>query len=106
MPVAVFRKIVKPDAIVSCVSCPTCTCEIPVHSALRMRQEFSVLCPNCEWRGEYQPADLHDARRDAEPNREFPKIQFGKKNVKKIGKEIIFIQPETRVNQLVSWLLR
>ena len=106
MPVAVFRKIVKPDAIVSCVSCPTCTCEIPVHSALRMPREFSVLCPNCEWRNEYQPADLHDARRDAKATREFPRIQFGRKNVKKIEKENIFIQPETRLNQLVSWLLQ
>jgi hypothetical protein len=104
--VTVFRKIVKPDAIVSCVSCPTCSCEIPVHSVLRMPREFSVLCPNCGWRREYQPADLHDARRDAEVTREFPRIQFGKKNVKKIGGENIFIQPETRLNQLVSWLLQ
>jgi hypothetical protein len=104
----VFRKKVTTDAIVSCVSCvscPTCSCEIPVHSALRMPREFSVQCPNCGWRREYQPADLHDAKRDAEPTREFPRIQFGKKNIEKIGEENIFIQPETRLNQLVSWLL-
>jgi len=104
--VAVFRKIIKPDVSMSCVSCSTCSCEIPVHSALRMPREFSVLCPNCEWRNEYQPADLHDARRDAKATREFPRIQFGRKNVKKIEKENIFIQPETRLNQLVSWLLQ
>jgi hypothetical protein len=104
--VAVFRKTIKPDVGMSCVSCSTCACEIPVHSALRMPREFSVLCPNCEWRNEYQPADLHDARRDAKATREFPRIQFGRKNVKKIEKENIFIQPETRLNQLVSWLLQ
>jgi hypothetical protein len=104
--VAVFRKIVKPDAIVSCVSCPTCSCEIPVHSPQRMPREFSVKCPNCGWRREYQPAELHDARRGAEATREFPRIQFGKKDVKKIETENIFIQPKTRLNQLVSWLLQ
>jgi hypothetical protein len=104
--VAIFRKIVKTDAVLSCVSCPTCSCEIPVHSALRMPREFSVLCPNCEWRSEYQPAELHEAKRDSEPPREFPRIQFGKKNVKNIEKENIFIQPKTPLNQLVSWLLQ
>ena len=103
---AIFRKIVKTDAVLSCVSCPTCSCEIPVHSALRMPREFSVQCPNCEWRSEYQPAELHEAKRDPEPSREFPRIQFGKKNVKKIEKEDIFIQPKTPLNQLMSWLLQ
>jgi hypothetical protein len=104
--VPVFRKTVTPDAVVNCVSCPTCSYEIPVHSRLRMLREFTVLCPNCEWRREYQPADLHDARRDAEPTRQLPGSQFGKKNVKKIEEEDIFIQPETRLNQLVSWFLQ
>jgi hypothetical protein len=102
----VFRKVVTPDAVVSCVSCPTCSFEIPVQGGLRMPRGFSVLCPNCGWRREYQPADLHDARPEAELLRDFPKIQFGKKNVKKIETVDIFIQPETRLNQLVSWLLQ
>jgi hypothetical protein len=104
--VPVFRKIVTPDAVVNCVSCPTCSYEIPVQSTLRIPQGFSVRCPNCGWRREYQPGDLHNARRDAEPTREFPRTQFGKKNVKKIEEENIFIQPETRLNQLASWLLQ
>jgi hypothetical protein len=104
--VAVFRKIVIPDARLSCVSCPTCACEIPVQSALRLPREFSVKCPNCGWRKEYQSAELHNAKPEAEPPHEFPRIQFGKKNVKKIETENIFIQPETRLNQLVSWLLQ
>jgi plasmid rolling circle replication initiator protein Rep len=77
-----------------------------MQSGLRMPREFSVLCPNCGWRREYHPADLHDARPEAELLREFPRIQFGKKNVKKIETDDIFIQPETRLNQLVSWLLQ
>lgn len=103
---AVFRKIVNPDAGVSCVTCPTCSCEIPVQSALRLPREFSVKCPNCGWRREYQSAELHDAKPEAESPRELPRIQFGKKDVRKIEKENIFIQPETRLNQLVSWLLQ
>jgi plasmid rolling circle replication initiator protein Rep len=104
--VPVFRKVVTPEPVVNCVSCPTCSYEIPVQSTLRIPREFSVLCPNCGWRREYLPADLHDARRDAELIREIPRIQFGKKNVKKVEEENIFIQPETRLNQLASWLLQ
>ena len=103
---AVFRKIVDPDAGVSCVKCPTCSYEIRVHSAVRLPREFSVKCPNCGWRREYQSAELHDAKRDGELPRESPSIQFGKKNVKKIEGENIFIQPDTRLNQLVSWFLQ
>jgi hypothetical protein len=104
--VAVFRKILNPDAGVSCVTCPTCSCEIPVQSALRLPREFSVKCPNCGLRREYQSAELHDAKPKAESPRELPRIQFGRKDVKKIETENIFIQPETRLNQLVSWLLQ
>jgi DNA-directed RNA polymerase subunit RPC12/RpoP len=104
--VPVFRKVVTSEAAVNSVSCPTCSHEIPVQSTLRIPREFSVLCPNCGWRREYQPADLHDARRDTGPTREFPRIQFGKKNVEKIEEENIITQPETRRNQLVSWLLQ
>jgi hypothetical protein len=104
--VPVFRKVVTPDAVVNCVSCPTCSYEIPVQSTLRIPREFSVLCPNCGWRREYQPADLHDARRDAGATREFPRNQFGKKSAKKIGNESIYIPPKTPLNQLVSWLLQ
>jgi hypothetical protein len=99
--VAVFRKIVNAGA--SCVSCPTCSGEIPVQSALRMPREFSVKCPNCGERREYQSAELHDAKPEAGSPRECPRIQFGRKNEKK---KDIFIQPETRLNQLVAWLLQ
>jgi hypothetical protein len=103
---AVLRKTVKLDAGMSCVSCPTCACEIAVQSALRLPREFSVKCPNCGWRREYQSAELHDAKPKAEPPREFPRIQFGNKNVQKFETENIFIQPETRLKQLASWLLQ
>jgi hypothetical protein len=77
-----------------------------VQSGLRMPREFSVKCPNCGGRREYQSAELHDARPEAGLPREFQGIQFGRKNIKKIETEDIFIQPETRLNQLVSWLLQ
>jgi len=102
--VAAFRKVVKIEAAVSCVSCSTCSFEIPVPSAQRLPREFSVLCPNCGWRREYLSTDLHDARQDAEPPRQFPRIPFGKRHEKK--EEKIFIQPKTRLNQLTSWLLQ
>ena len=100
---SVFRKVITPDAIVSCVSCPTCSFEIPVPSAQRLPREFSVLCPHCGWRREYLSTDLHDAKQGAEPPRQFPRIQFGKKHEKKTE---IFFQPKTRLNQVVTWLLQ
>jgi phage terminase large subunit GpA-like protein len=92
---AVFRKIVKTDAW---VNCPTCSCEILVAGARGLRREFFVPCPNCGRRTQHQLAELHDAKRDAEPIPPFGNIQFGTKN--------ICIQPKSPLNQWVSWLLQ
>jgi hypothetical protein len=104
--VAVARKFVEPDPSVSCVSCPTCSCEIPMLNAMRLPREFSVLCPNCGWRDEYQLVAVHDARQDGESTHEFRRIQFGKKNVKKSVKKNMPIQPKSRLNEWASWLLQ
>ena len=103
---AVFRKVATPDTDVSCVSCPKCSFEIPVLGARRLPREFSVLCPNCGWRKEYQLAGLHDAKQDWEATHEIRTIQFGKKDEKKNDEEDILIQPKARLNGLVSWLLQ
>lgn len=103
---AVLRKTVTADAIVSCVSCPTCSCEIPVLGARRLPREFSVPCLDCGWRKEYQLADLHDVKLDIKPTHESQRIQFGKKDEKKAEKQNIFIQPKAPRNGLVSWLLQ
>jgi ssDNA-binding Zn-finger/Zn-ribbon topoisomerase 1 len=87
---------------VSCVSCPKCSFEIPVLGARRLPREFSVLCPNCGWRKEYQLAGLHDAKQDWEQNREIKRIEFGKKNEMKD----VFIEPKAQRSGLVSWLLQ
>ena len=50
----------------SCVSCPTCSYEIPVASAPPLRGEFSVPCPNCGQRKMYRPAEVRDPRQDAQ----------------------------------------
>jgi hypothetical protein len=71
-----------------------------------MPREFSVKCPNCGGRREYQSGELHDAKPEAGLSREFQRIQFGRKNVKEIETADIIIQPETRLNQFVSWLLQ
>ena len=99
---AVFRKVATPDTDVSCVSCPKCSFEIPVLGARRLPREFSVLCPNCGWRKEYQLAGLHDAKQDWEQNREIKRIEFGKKNEMKD----VFIEPKAQRSGLVSWLLQ
>ena len=103
---AVFRKIATPDISVSCVSCQTCSCEIPVLSARRLPREFSVLCPNCGWRKEHQLAELHDAKQAADSTHEIRRIQFGRKDEKKNEEKDIFIQPKSRPIGLVSWLLQ
>jgi hypothetical protein len=104
--VAVFRKTIKASVDASCVTCPKCSCEIPVLGAQRPPREFSVLCPNCGWRKEYLPGELHDARPDAEPAHEIGAIQFGKKIKKIAGTNNIFVPPKGRLNKLVTWLLQ
>ena len=85
---AVFRKIV--NAGVSCVTCPTCSGEIPVQIALRLPREFSVKCPNCGWRREYQSAGLHDAKPGAESRREFPEFNLARRTQRRSRRRRIF----------------
>ena len=99
---SVFRNIATPDTEVSCVSCPKCSFEIPVQGAGRLPREFSVLCPNCGWRKEHQPAELHGAKQDWEQIRESKRTQFGKKNETKD----IFVEPKAPPKGFVSWLLQ
>jgi hypothetical protein len=73
-----------------------------VLGAGRLPREFSVLCPNCEWRKEHKSAELHSAKQDWEQNRESKRVQFGKKNEPKD----IFIEHKAARNGLVSWLLQ
>jgi hypothetical protein len=103
---AVFRKIIQPDTSLSCVRCPTCSCEIPVLNARRLPPEFSVRCPNCGSRHEHLLAGLHDTKRDAESTQEIHNIQFGRRNGKKNESKDIVVPPKTRLNGLVSWLLQ
>ena len=70
------RKDFKTD---TCVSCPACSCEIRLPSALRLPEQFSVLCPNCGQRKHYGPAEVHDRKEDAEAT--FPRIQFGRMKI-------------------------
>jgi CxxC motif-containing protein len=72
--VATSRKILKVD---TCVSCPMCSCEIPLHSALRLPREFSVRCQNCGQRKIYGSAEVHDRKEDAKVTHIFREIQFG-----------------------------
>ena len=65
-----------------------------------------MLCPNCGWRKEYQPAALHDAKLATEPTHEFRKIQFGQRNKEITEKKDIFTPPKSQLNKLVSWLLQ
>jgi hypothetical protein len=93
--VATSRKIFHAD---SCVSCPTCSCEIPVLGAIRLPREFSVLCPNCGLRRVYQATELHDAKQDTEETHKSRRIQFGKKKDKTSG------GPKSWLSESMSWL--
>jgi hypothetical protein len=92
--VAIYRKIIKTD---TCVSCPTCSREIPVLGTSRLPREFSVLCPSCGRRKAYQLDEVHDRTQDAETTQAAGLIQFGKKN---------WIQPKSGLNEWASWLLQ
>ena len=82
----------------TCVSCPACSCEIRLPSALRLPGQFSVLCPNCGQRKNYGSAEVHD-RKDAEATDTFRRIQFG-------GRKKISIEPKSWLNECASWLLQ
>ena len=75
---ATFQKDPETD---NYVSCPRCSCEIPLAGTIRLPREFSVLCPNCGRRDVYQPAEAHDPKQGAAATRTAGSIQFstGKK---------------------------
>jgi hypothetical protein len=58
-----------------------------------------VECPNCEQRKFYYSADVHDPKQDDELIPRHKWIQFGKR---KGG----YIQPQSLMNEWVSWLQR
>ena len=102
---AASRKIiVKTD---TCVSCPTCSCEIPVLNTIALPREFSVLCPNCGGRNFYQLAQTHDRKEDAEATQISARIQFGMKRATDgdltAAKPML---PKSRLSQFGSWLLQ
>jgi orotidine-5'-phosphate decarboxylase len=75
--VATIRNDIKPD---TCVSCPVCSCEIPVLNTKSLPREFSVLCPGCGARKLYHLAQAHDQKEEpiaAQPSSQ--RIQFGMK---------------------------
>jgi hypothetical protein len=92
--VARARKDFKTD---TCVSCPACSCEIRLPSALPLPGQFSVPCPNCGQRRNYESAQVHD-RKDAEATHTRRRIQFGRKK--------IYIQSKSWLNECASWLLQ
>jgi phage terminase large subunit GpA-like protein len=99
------RKIVmKPD---TSVSCPTCSCEIPVLNTESLRREFSVPCPNCGARKLYQMDQIHDHRQDAETTQTSRSIQFGMR--REIDCDRAAGSPAQEKSQksgFVSWLLQ
>jgi hypothetical protein len=102
--VATRKIIVKPD---TSVSCPTCSCEIPVLNTNGLPREFSVQCTNCGGRALYQLAQIHDQKPDAETTQSSRRIQFGMRRDidrdRAAGKPV---QEKSRQSGFVSWLLQ
>ena len=92
----------------TCVSCPACSCEIPLLNTASLPREFSVLCPNCGSRKFYEFAQAHDRNREAETTRGSGRIQFGMKHAADCdlpaGQPMP--PPKSRLNGLASWLLQ
>jgi hypothetical protein len=82
----------------NCVTCPGCSCEIPLHGTERLPGQFSVQCPNCGHREKYAPAEVHDRKETAKPDYAIREIQFGRKKIS--------VQPKSRLNAWASWLLQ
>jgi hypothetical protein len=93
---AVFQK--EPKAR-SCVTCPTCSCEIPLVCELRLPTEFSVPCPGCGRRTVYQSAETHDPDDDAGATQTCHAIEFSTKKKESM-------QPKSWLNEWASSLLQ
>lgn len=106
---ATFRKInvAKADA---CVSCPACSCEIPVLNATSLPREFSVPCPNCRGRKSYRSVQIHDRKDSAEATRISEQIHFGTRPATDydltVANSTQSMQPKSRLSGFTSWLLQ
>jgi len=90
----------------TCVSCPTCSYEIPLNTT-SLPREFSVLCPNCRGRKFYEAAQAHDRNREAEATQISGRAQFGMKRATDYDLPAEqSMQPKSRLSGLASWLLQ
>lgn len=101
---AAFRKVIVKTE--TCVSCPTCSWEIPMLDTQGLRREFSVRCPNCGGRKVYQLAQIHDQTQEvATPISR--RIEFGTRcaidDDQTAGKPML---PKSRLAGLAAWLLQ
>jgi uncharacterized Zn finger protein (UPF0148 family) len=85
------------------VSCPACSCEIPLEGAPRLPAEFSVPCPSCGRRTVYQSADAHDSKKAAEATNTFGRARFPAK--KKTNKQAP-TAPKSWLNDAATWLMQ
>jgi uncharacterized Zn finger protein (UPF0148 family) len=90
-----------------CVTCPTCSHEIPVVTANSLPREFSVLCANCGGRKFYQLAQIHDQKPDAEITGMPARVQFGMKRAINLDETAGQpMPPKSRLSEFASWLLQ
>jgi hypothetical protein len=82
----------------TCVSCPTCFCEIPLVGT-RLPAEFSVPCPKCGRRNVYHSADAHDSKGDAEAAKTSARTLFATERKKTVP-------PKSWLNECATWLLQ
>lgn len=76
-------------------------------NTMSLPREFSVLCPNCGERKFYQVAQAHDRKPNAETTQISGRIQFGMKRA--TDRDLTAgtpMQPKSRLNEVVSWLLQ
>lgn len=89
----------------TCVSCATCSWEIPLANSPHRQKEFSVACSNCGRRHLYGPADAHDSRVAGEGK---TSRMLGFSTKPKIEKKFDESEPAPRswLNECTSWLLQ
>jgi hypothetical protein len=75
-------------------------------NTMSLPRDFSVQCPNCAGRKFYQADQVHDRREAAETTRIAEEIQFGIKRARdRNPAPATPMQPKSRFNTMVSWLL-
>jgi len=90
----------------SCVSCPTCSYEIPLFNTKNLPREFSVLCPSCGGRKLYEPVQIHSLKQEFETTQVTARQQFGMRQAIGDDETAGPMPAKSRLGEITAWFLQ